>query len=188
MAGGGENALEGGAGNDERRRVDQRMALQGVRLPERAVDHQLDLVIRVVDERQERDGARLDVEPRLQSLGRTQAQLARADRRRERFQVYRLVGADHDEEVTQAFLVPEKEVLGLRAGQRRHQPRRFVDGVDGRMIHPLARDTERLEEGKEVGHGAGRDHTPSWTGCRVRLDGPWAPPRRLRYADVAGGG
>ena len=62
MTGGGEKALELGMPEDQRLRIDQRMRLHGLRVPEPAIDHEFNRVGLVVEEGQLADRSGPDPE------------------------------------------------------------------------------------------------------------------------------
>ena len=63
------------------------MALPGVLIPDLPVDDDLDRVAAVVDDTEDRDRARLQVQMRLQPVGRCQGQLLDSEYRRESLQI-----------------------------------------------------------------------------------------------------
>ena len=109
------------------------MRLHRGRVPQRAVDHELDRPGRVVDQRQQTYRSGRNPEVFCEPLGRREAEAAGVERRSERVQVDRQIVPDRHEEVPSALLVTQEQVLRLRAGKLRHEPLRFLDGHHRRV-------------------------------------------------------
>ena len=124
--------------------------MHGVRRPQPAVDHELHRVRRVVVQGKQADRARCDAKVLRQALGGGKAETAGTEARAERIQVHGDVVRNGHQEVTSAPLVAQEKVLRPGAGQRRHQPLRFRDRHDRRMLDAQRLDTVIREKGGKL--------------------------------------
>jgi len=151
-----EEALKVRAGDHERRRVDQRMAAQRVVPPGVRVDHELDGVLRVGDERERGHRSRRDLQVLGEPLRRAEAQVVGADDGGERPQVDGLTAQRHHQPVPAALLVAQEQILGVRStAEVGDGARRFFARVHGIVVVPRVADAQLREQGIDVG-GRGR--------------------------------
>ena len=127
MAGRCQKALEVCMRDHHRRAVDERMCLDCIGFPQRAIDIELYGMREIVDQREQCHRSGRDAEMASKALGGREAGAGDPDHLPQRIEIDHAVRRYRHEDVPHTLLVAKEEVLGLCRRERRDEPVGFLD-------------------------------------------------------------
>ncbi len=179
MSGSREEALELPVRDDHRRVIHEGVRVNGVGIPEPAIDDEIDRVRGIVDEREQAHGTRRNAEMINQPRFGREPQSPCPQLRTERMEVDREIMRNGDEKVVSALLVAQEKVLGPGARQARHESLRLLDRHDRRMLEALRVDGVLRKKGDEIHAALHADPVRTPAHSRSRRDRKQSPGGRL---------
>lgn len=152
MAGCRQETLYAISRNNQCAGVDQRVELKGFRSPEVFIDDDVNVMLGIVDDGQQRDRSRFDAQMFFQPTGGSEGDAAARKHTGHGLHVDPTVAWYHHQKVPVVFTVAQKKVLGLDTRQIGCQAMHIGYGKDRWMVEALVVDAHFRQELEYVFH------------------------------------
>lgn len=153
MPGRVQESLQAIVRNDEGRRVNERVALYPISLPNRSIEEYFHGMVQVMREPEDRHGTRCHAQMPFQPLRRSETELLRSNHIGERLEIDLLLMFHHDEEMPRTLAIPQEEIFRGTPRHRRRDLLRLLAGENGGVVEPLAGNAVRVEVCADIEHG-----------------------------------